>query len=128
MHMIILLGYLYLFYAILILALLTFNYHLMGWLIKQKNKKIYIRLETFFVFITAFVLFNSSPLNWVVGILMLFHLIGVGTLLFNADSFYGSIEEFYELTSQKNILELLTVFTLTLSGFLVLYSPLIIGS
>jgi len=99
-----------------------------GWLIMQKNKKIYIRLEAFFVFITAFVLFNSSPLNWVVGILMLFHLIGVGTLLFNADSFYGSIEEFYELTSQKNILELLTVFTLTLSGFLVLYSPLIIGS
>ena len=97
--MTIILGYIYLSLAILQLLLLTFNYSFSNWIALPKNKNTYLQSEFFFVFINGFILFNSSPLNWIVGLVMLGHAYGAYTLLFNSKEFYTSLEEIKDMTS-----------------------------
>jgi hypothetical protein len=123
----IILGYIYLSLAILQLLLLTFNYSFSNWIALPKNKNTYLQSEFFFVFINGFILFNSSPLNWIIGLVMLGHAYGAYTLLFNSKEFYTSLEEIKAMTSQDNILDLISIPTFAIIGFIVIYSPSLTG-
>lgn len=126
--MTIILGYLYFFLAILQLLLLSFNYSFSNWIVLPKNKNIYLQSELFFVFINGYVILNSSPINWIVGIIMLGHTYGAYTLLFNSKEFYASLDELKAMTSHENILDLISIPTLAIIGFIIIYSSSLTGA
>ena len=125
--MITILGYIYFFCSVFIVILLSFNYSFCNWLILPKNKNIYLQFELFFVLINGVVLITSAPFNWIIGILMIFHAYGVYVLLFTSADFYNSIEEFKEVVPQEKFLDLLAVLFYGIIGFIIIYSPFLIG-
>ena len=58
---------------------------------------------------------------------MLGHAYGAYTLLFNSKEFYTSLEEIKDMTSQDNILDLISIPTLAIIGFIIIYSSSITG-
>lgn len=123
--MTIILGYIYCFIALLALILLTFNFSLMNWLMLPKNKNLLLRSEIFWLLITGFVLVNSTPLNWIVGLVMLLHAYNFYLLFFNTDYFYDSVNEAQE-TIPEYYMDLIGILTFAIIGFIVIYSPSII--
>ena len=123
--MTIILGYIYCFIALLALILLTFNFSLVNWLMLPKNKNLLLRSEIFGLLITGFVLVNSTPLNWIVGLVMLLHACNFYLVFFNTDYFYDSVNEAQE-TIPENYMDLIGILTFAIIGFIVIYSPSII--
>lgn len=123
--MTIILGYIYCFIALLALILLTFNFSLVNWLMLPKNKNLLLRSEIFGLLITGFVLVNSTPLNWIVGLVMLLHAYNFYLLFFNTDYFYDSVNEAQE-TIPEYYMDLIGILTFAIIGFIVIYSPSII--
>lgn len=123
--MTIILGYIYCFIALLALILLTFNFSLVNWLMLPKNKNLLLRSEIFWLLITGFVLVNSTPLNWIVGLVMLLHAYNFYLLFFNTDYFYDSVNEAQE-TIPEYYMDLIGILTFAIIGFIVIYSPSII--
>ena len=58
---------------------------------------------------------------------MIFHAYGVYVLLFTSADFYNSIEEFKEVVTQEKFLDLLAVLFYGIIGFIIIYSPFLIG-
>ena len=123
--MTIILGYIYCFIALLALILLTFNFSLVNWSMLPKNKNLLLRSEIFWLLITGFVLVNSTPLNWIVGLVMLLHAYNFYLLFFNTDYFYDSVNEAQE-TIPEYYMDLIGILTFAIIGFIVFYSPSII--
>ena len=123
--MTIILGYIYCFIALLALILLTFNFSLVNWSMLPKNKNLLLRSEIFWFLITGFVLVNSTPLNWIVGLVMLLHAYNFYLLFFNTDYFYDSVNEAQE-TIPEYYMDLIGILTFAIIGFIVIYSPSII--
>ena len=123
--MTIILGYIYCFIALLALILLTFNFSLVNWSMLPKNKNLLLRSEIFGLLITGFVLVNSTPLNWIVGLVMLLHAYNFYLLFFNTDYFYDSVNEAQE-TRPEYYMDLIGILTFAIIGFIVIYSPSII--
>jgi|TARA_B110001450_G_C17664590_1_gene498930 hypothetical protein len=123
--MTIILGYIYCFIALLALILLTFNFSLVNWSMLPKNKNLLLRSEIFWLLITGFVLVNSTPLNWIVGLVMLLHAYNFYLLFFNTDYFYDSVNEAQE-TIPEYYMDLIGILTFAIIGFIVIYSPSII--
>tara|TARA_B110000438_G_C15806150_1_gene647446 strand:- start:1998 stop:2369 length:372 start_codon:yes stop_codon:yes gene_type:complete len=123
--MTIILGYIYCFIALLALILLTFNFSLINWSMLPKNKNLLLRSEIFWLLITGFVLVNSTPLNWIVGLVMLLHAYNFYLLFFNTDYFYDSVNEAQE-TIPEYYMDLIGILTFAIIGFIVIYSPSII--
>ena len=123
--MTIILGYIYCFIALLALILLTFNFSLVNWSMLPKNKNLLLRSEIFWLLITGFVLVNSTPLNWIVGLVMLLHAYNFYLLFFNTDYFYDSVNEVQE-TIPEYYMDLIGILTFAIIGFIVIYSPSII--
>lgn len=123
--MTIILGYIYCFIALLALILLTFNFSLVNWSMLPKNKNLLLRSEIFGLLITGFVLVNSTPLNWIVGLVMLLHAYNFYLLFFNTDYFYDSVNEAQE-TIPEYYMDLIGILTFAIIGFIVIYSPSII--
>ena len=123
--MTIILGYIYCFIALLALILLTFNFSLVNWSMLPRNKNLLLRSEIFWLLITGFVLVNSTPLNWIVGLVMLLHAYNFYLLFFNTDYFYDSVNEAQE-TIPEYYMDLIGILTFAIIGFIVIYSPSII--
>jgi hypothetical protein len=90
-----------------------------------KNKNILLRSEIFWLLITGFVLVNSTPLNWIVGLVMLLHAYNFYLVFFNTDYFYDSVNEAQE-TIPEYYMDLIGILTFAIIGFIVIYSPSII--
>ena len=65
----------------------------MRYLLKRKNINVLISIELIFVILCSLIVFTSQPLNWVVGLIMLFHIAGIIWLISNPISYYSMAED-----------------------------------
>ena len=67
---------------------------------KRKNINVYLSTEIFYLILSSLIVFTSSPLNWIVTILMFLHLIGIAWIVASPNSFYQMTEESINLDSE----------------------------
>ena len=90
--MIYLLSSLYFLYGFLLFYTYIKGYSLLRYLLKRKNINTVLTIELIFIILASFIVFTSQPLNWIVALIMFTHLIGVGWLISNPDSYYTMID------------------------------------
>jgi len=91
--MISLLSSLYFLYGFVLFYTYIKGYSLLRYLLKRKNINVLLSIEFIFIILSSLIVFTSQPLNWVVALVMLSHLIGVVWILTNPDGYYGMAEE-----------------------------------
>ena len=91
--MLILLSSLYLIYGFVLFYTYIKGYSLLRYLLKKKNINIQLSIELIFIILTSLVVFTSQPLNWIVALIMLFHVVGVIWIVTNPNSYYSMAEE-----------------------------------
>ena len=87
------LSSLYFLYGFVLFYTYIKDYSLLRYLLKRKNINILLSIEFVFIILSSLIVFTSQPLNWVVALVMLSHLIGVFWILTNPDGYYGMAEE-----------------------------------
>ena len=98
--MIIFLALIYIFSAFIYFYTNKAGYSFLRYILKKNNINIYLSTEIFYLILTSFVVFTSSPLNWMVAILMFLHLLGIALLVASPNSFYQMAEESINLDSE----------------------------
>ena len=91
--MIILLSSLYIIYGFLFLYSYVKDIGLLRYLYAKKNINILLTIELIFIVIASFIVFTNQPTNWIVGIIMLFHVFGVIWIISNPDSYYSMAKD-----------------------------------
>ena len=91
--MLILLSSLYFLYGFVLFYTYIKGYSLLRYLLKRKNINIQLSIELIFIILTSLVVFTSQPLNWIVALIMLFHVVGVIWIVTNPNSYYSMAEE-----------------------------------
>ena len=91
--MLILLSSLYFIYGFILFYTYIKGYSLLRYLLKRKNINIQLSIELIFITLTSLVVFTTQPLNWIVALIMLFHVVGVIWIVTNPDSYYSMAEE-----------------------------------
>ena len=89
--MIYLLSSLYFLYGFVLFYTYIKNYSLLRYLLKRKNINAVLTIELIFIILSSFIVFTSQPFNWIVAFIMFTHLIGVGWLISNPDSYYTMV-------------------------------------
>ena len=89
--MIYLLSSLYFLYGFILFYTYIKNYSLLRYLLKRKNINAVLTIELIFIILSSFIVFTSQPFNWIVALIMFTHLIGVGWLISNPDSYYTMV-------------------------------------
>tara|TARA_Y100000816_G_scaffold258729_1_gene213803 strand:- start:152 stop:574 length:423 start_codon:yes stop_codon:yes gene_type:complete len=92
-YMIILLSSLYIIYGFLFLYSYVKDIGLLRYLYAKKNINILLTIELIFIVIASFIVFTNQPTNWIVGIIMLFHVFGVIWIISNPDSYYSMAKD-----------------------------------
>ena len=90
--MIYLLSSLYFLYGFVLFYTYFKGYSLLRYLLKRKNINAVLTIELIFIILASFIVFTSQPLNWIVALIMFTHLIGVGWLISNPDSYYTMVD------------------------------------
>ena len=90
---------------------------------KRENINIYLSTELVFLIIASFIVFTNQPLNWIVAILMLMHLIGIAWIVANPNNFYQMAEESINLDA--SLLENVVVMTFLIYAGMTLFSRVI---
>ena len=90
--MIYLLTSLYFLYGFVLFYTYIKGYSLLRYLLKRKNINTVLTIELIFIILSSFIVFTSQPLNWIVALIMFTHLIGVGWLISNPDSYYTMVD------------------------------------
>ena len=85
--MLTLLSSLYFIYGFILFYTYTKGYSLLRYLLKRKNINLQLSIEIIFIILSSLVVFTSQPTNWIVGIIMLFHVLGVIWIISNPDSY-----------------------------------------
>ena len=98
--MIIFLAFIYIFSAVLYFYTNKAGYSFLRYIWKRKNINVYLSTEIFYLVLTSLIVFTSNPLNWIIAILMLLHLIGIAWLVASPNSFYHMAEESINLDSE----------------------------
>ena len=91
--MIILLSSLYIIYGFLFLYSYIKEIAFLKFMYAKKNINILLTIELIFIVIASFIVFTSQPMNWMVGLIMMFHIFGVVWLVAFPESFYSIYEE-----------------------------------
>ena len=91
--MITVLSSIYFIYGFILFYTYSKGYSLLRYLLKRKNINVYISIELIFVILCSLIVYTSQPMNWVVGLIMLFHIAGIIWLISNPDSFYSMSED-----------------------------------
>ena len=91
--MITVLSSIYFIYGFILFYTYSKGYSLLRYLLKRKNINVYISIELIFVILCSLIVFTSQQLNWVVGLIMLFHIAGIIWLISNPGSFYSMAED-----------------------------------
>ena len=89
--MIYVLSSLYFLYGFVLFYTYIKGYSLLRYLLKRKNINAVLTIELIFIILSSVIVFTSQPLNWIVALIMFTHLIGVGWLISNPDSYYTMI-------------------------------------
>ena len=120
--MLILLSPLYFLYGFVLFYTYIKGYSLLRYLLKRKNINIQLSIELIFIILTSFVVFTSQPLNWIVALIMLLHLVGVIWIVTNPDSYYSMAEE---ATLDIDSLEIATSMIVIAMGIFIYFSRII---
>ena len=91
--MLILLSSLYFFYGFILFYTYSKGFSLLRYLLKRKNINVQLSIEIIFIVISSLIVFTSQPTNWIVGIIMLFHVFGVIWIISNPDSYYSMAKD-----------------------------------
>ena len=91
--MITVLSSIYFIYGFILIYTYSKGYSLLRYLLKRKNINVYISIELIFVILCSLIVFTSQPTNWIVGIIMLFHVFGVIWIISNPDSYYSMAKD-----------------------------------
>ena len=120
--MLILLSSLYFLYGFVLFYTYIKGYSLLRYLLKRKNINIQLSIELIFIILTSLVVFTSQPLNWIVALIMLFHVVGVIWIVTNPNSYYSMAEE---ATLDIDSLEIATSMIVIVMGIFVYFSRII---
>ena len=122
--MLILLSSLYFLYGFVLFYTFLYikGYSLLRYLLKRKNINIQLSIELIFIILTSLVVFTSQPLNWIVALIMLFHVVGVIWIVTNPNSYYSMAEE---ATLDIDSLEIATSMIVIAMGIFVYFSRII---
>ncbi len=118
--MIVLLAFLYFLYAVAFFYTYKNGYSLAKYVYKRENINKYLSIEIFFLILTSFIVFTNQPLNWIIAILMIAHMVGVIWLVASPDSYYKIADE--SMTLDDGLMEIINI------GVLFVYSALTILS
>jgi len=91
--MLILLSSLYMIYGFLFLYSYLKDIGLLRYLYAKKNINTLLTIELIFIIVASFIVFTSQPMNWMVGLIMIFHIFGVVWIVAFPKSFYSMYEE-----------------------------------
>jgi len=122
--MIIFLALIYIFSAFVYFYTNMAGYSFLRYIWKKKNINIYLATEIFYLILTSFVVFTSNPLNWMVAILMLLHLLGIAWLVASPNSFYQIAEE--SITLDSALVENMVVIMFLIYAGIALFSRILI--
>ena len=120
--MLILLSSLYFLYGFVLFYTYIKGYSLLRYLLKRKNINIQLSIELIFIILTSLVVFTSQPLNWIVALIMLFHVVGVIWIVTNPNSYYSMAEE---ATLDIDSVEIATSMIVIVMGIFVYFSRII---
>ena len=122
--MIIFLALIYIFSAFVYFYTNKAGYSFLRYIWKKNNINIYLSTEIFYLILTSFVVFTSNPLNWMVAILMLLHLLGIAWLVASPNSFYQIAEE--SITLDSALVENMVVIMFLIYAGIALFSRILI--
>ena len=91
--MLIFLSSLYMIYGFLFLYSYVKDIGLLRYLYAKKNINTLLTIELIFIIVASFIVFTSQPMNWMVGLIMIFHIFGVVWIVAFPESFYSMYEE-----------------------------------
>ena len=120
--MLILLSSIYFIYGFILFYTYIKGYSLLRYLLKRKNINVHLSIELMFLIFSSLVIFTSQPLNWIVALIMLFHVLGVIWIITNPDSYYSMAEE---ATLDIDSLEIATSMIVIVMGIFVYFSRII---
>ena len=120
--MLILLSSIYFIYGFILFYTYIKGYSLLRYLLKRKNINVQLSIELMFIIFSSLVIFTSQPLNWIVALIMLFHVLGVIWIITNPDSYYSMAEE---AILDIDSLEVATSMIVIVMGIFVYFSRII---
>ena len=120
--MLILLSSIYFIYGFILFYTYIKGYSLLRYLLNRKNINVQLSIELIFIIFSSLVVFTSQPLNWIVALIMLFHVVGVVWIVTNPDSYYSMAEE---ATLDIDSLEMATSTIVIVMGIFVYFSRII---
>ena len=118
--MIALLAFLYFLYAVAFFYTYQNGYSLAKYVYKRENINKYLSIEIFFLILTSFIVFTNQPINWIIAILMIAHMVGVIWLVASPNSYYKIADE--SMALDDGLMEIINI------GVLFVYSALTIFS
>tara|TARA_B100000575_G_scaffold292325_1_gene300355 strand:+ start:496 stop:864 length:369 start_codon:yes stop_codon:yes gene_type:complete len=122
--MIILLTSLYFLYASLLLYTYSSGYSFLRYILKRKNVKILLSIESIFVILGLFIIATDKPFNIIVLIILASHLVGIFWIISDKENFYSIVDE--NMTWNSDMVEKFSAITLIAYGIFVYISRLII--
>ncbi len=121
--MIILLSSLYIIYGFLFLYSYSKDIGFLRYMYAKKNINILLTIELIFIIIASLIVFTSQPMNWMVGLIMIFHIFGVVWLVAFPDSYYSMYEE--SMSMDPGSVEYVSGLILVGFGVLIYFSRII---
>ena len=122
--MILFLAFVYILSAFIYFYTNKAGYSFLKYIWKRKNINVYLSTEIFYLILTSLIVFSSNPFNWVVSILMLFHLFGIAWLVASPNSFYQMAEE--SISLDKEMVENMVVVMFLIYAGMALFSRILI--
>ena len=122
--MIIFLSSLYMIYGFLFIYSYVNDIGFLKYLYQKTNINKVLAIELFFIVIASFIIFTSQPLNWMIALVMIFHIFGVVWLVAFPDSFYEIYDQ--SMNVDPGSTESMTGWILIAFGVFVYLSKLII--
>ncbi len=122
--MIVLLSSLYIIYGFLFLFSYTKDIGFLRYMYDKKNINQLLSIELIFIMLTSLIVYTNQPLNWMVAVVMIFHIFGIVWLVAFPDSFYSMYEE--SMNVDPGTMESMSGLILIAFGAFVYLSKLII--
>ena len=123
-NMIIFLSSLYMIYGFLFIYSYVNDIGFLKYLYQKMNINKVLAVELFFIVIASYIVFTSQPLNWMICLIMMFHIFGVVWLVAFPDSFYEIYDQ--SMNVDPGSTESMTGWILIAFGVFVYLSKLII--
>ena len=123
-NMLIFLSSLYMIYGFLFIYSYVNDIGFLKYLYQKMNINKVLAIEFFFIVIASYIVFTSQPLNWIISLIMMFHIFGVVWLVAFPDSFYEIYDQ--SMNVDPGSTESMTGWILIAFGVFVYLSKLII--